>query len=91
MSVKASISLTEAQEAFARDMVAQGRFSSLSAVFQHGLDLLRERTAAEATEIEALRLLIEERRAGRFVGMPESRARTRAMLDRKRAALGLQG
>ena len=37
MSVKASISLTETQEAFARELVAQGRYSSLSAVLQQGL------------------------------------------------------
>lgn len=89
MSVKASISLTESQDAFARDLVAQGRFPSLSAVLQHGLDLLRERTESEAAERDALRALLDERRAGRFVGLDEGRARTSAMLDRKQSALGL--
>ncbi len=91
MSIKASVSLTDSQDAFARGMVAQGRYPSLSAVVQQGLELLRERTEAEAAETEALRLLLEERRAGRFVGPEEGRARTRAMLDRKRAGLGLPG
>ena len=36
MSVKASISLTEAQEAFARELVADGRYPSRSAVLQQG-------------------------------------------------------
>jgi antitoxin ParD1/3/4 len=89
MTVKASISLTDAQDAFARDLVAQGRFPSLSAVMQHGIELLREQTAASAAEIEALRTLIEERRSGRFVEVHEGRARTRAMIDRKKTSLGL--
>jgi antitoxin ParD1/3/4 len=36
MSVKASILLTEAQEAFTRALVADGRYPSLSAVLQQG-------------------------------------------------------
>ena len=46
MSVKASVSLTEQQDAFARDQVRQGRYASLSAVVQRGLELLREETEA---------------------------------------------
>jgi len=84
MSVKASISLTETQDAFARDLVGQGRFPSLSAVMQQGLELLREQTEAKELEAEALRALIQERRAGQFADMNEGRARTRAMLTRKK-------
>jgi antitoxin ParD1/3/4 len=36
MSVKASILLTEAQEAFTRALVADGRYPSRSAVLQQG-------------------------------------------------------
>ena len=89
MSVKASISLTEPQDAFARDLVGQGRFPSLSAVLQQGLELLREQTEAKALETEALRTLIQERRSGQFVDMDESRVRTRAMLAAKKTANGL--
>jgi antitoxin ParD1/3/4 len=89
MSVKASISLTETQDAFARDLVGQGRFPSLSAVMQQGLELLREQTEAKELEAEALRALIQERRAGQFVDMTEGRARTRAMLTRKKTRHGL--
>ena len=89
MSVKASISLTETQDAFARDLVGQGRYPSLSAVMQQGLELLREQTEAKALESEALRALVQERRAERFVDMDESRVRTRAILERKKAQHGL--
>ncbi len=83
MSVKASISLTEAQEAFARELVAEGCYPSLSAVLQQGLELLRQQTEAREVENAALRALLEERRQGRFVGLREGRQRTRAMLARK--------
>ncbi len=89
--VKASISPTEAPDALARDRAARGRFPSLGAVRRRGLDLPRERTEGEAAEVEARRLLIEARRAGRVVGPEEGRARTRALLDRKRADLGPSG
>ncbi|MAM61320.1 type II toxin-antitoxin system ParD family antitoxin [Maritimibacter sp. UBA3975] len=85
MSVKASISLTETQDAFARELVAQGRFPSMSAVLQHGLELMRD----QSTTTEALRVLLDERRRGDFVSLDAGRADTEAMLARKRADLGL--
>ena len=89
MSVKASISLSESQDAFARDLVAQGRFASVSAVMQQGLELLRAETEARAAETEALRALLKERRDGTFSDMQEMRHSTRAMLARKKAQHGL--
>lgn len=89
MTVKASISLTDAQERFARRLVAEGRFSSLSAVMQHGLDRLRQEVEREEAEREALRALLEERRRGPFVPMDEFRERTERMIARKRAESGL--
>lgn len=91
MTVKASISLTDRQDAFARALVSEGRYPSLSAVLQRGLEMLREETEARATETEALRRLLAERRDGGFISEAEARARTDAMLSRKRAALGLDG
>lgn len=91
MSVKASISLTDAQDDFARGLVAAGRFPSLSAVMQRGLEMLREETEARAAETEALRALLAERREGRFVEVAEARDRTEAMLRARRAAHGLAG
>lgn len=67
MTVKTSISLTDDQEAFARSLIARGRYSSLSAVLQQGLELLRRDDEAHALKIRALQLLIDERRTGSFV------------------------
>lgn len=91
MSVKASISLTDAQESFARDLVAQGRYASLSAVLQQGLDLLRQQTEAQDAELAGLRLLIAERKAGQFLSAAVAEEQTARMLARKRAEHGLAG
>lgn len=85
MSVKASISLTESQEAYARELVAQGRYSSLSAVLQQGLELLRE----QSQTTDALRELLDKRRASPFVSLEEGRQSTCDMIARKRAERGL--
>ena len=81
MTGEVSISLTERQDEFARALVRQGRYSSLSAVVQQGLDLLRRKIEAE--EI-ALRALMEERRAGPFVSAREMERRVAELLERKR-------
>ncbi|WP_114860778.1 ribbon-helix-helix domain-containing protein [Azospirillum brasilense] len=86
MTVKTSISLTDEQEAFARSLVETGQYPSLSAVLQRGLDMLRRDTERSNAEIEALRLLIDQRRAGAFVDLDDGEAETRAMLERKRRA-----
>lgn len=91
MTIKASISLTDRQDDFARGLVASGEFPSLSAVVQRGIEMLREDTEARRAETEALRALLAERRQGPFLGEAEARRRTGAMLDQKRAALGLDG
>ena len=85
MSVKASISLTESQEAYARKLVAEGRFSSMSAVVQQGLELLREQS--ETTD--ALRAVLDQRRTGTFVSIGEGHQGTQDMIARKRAENGL--
>lgn len=85
MSVKASISLTEAQEAYARRLVAEGRYPSLSAVFQHGLELLRD----QSQTTDALRALLARRQEGGFVTPAEGARATQAMIAHKRAARGL--
>lgn len=89
MSVKASISISEQQEAFARALVEDGRFSSLSAVVQRGLDLLREETALKEAELAALRALLEERRSGIFLDDEAGRQQTEAMIAAKKAQYGL--
>ncbi|MDE2814978.1 MAG: type II toxin-antitoxin system ParD family antitoxin [Gemmatimonadota bacterium] len=89
MTVKSSISLTDEQHAFARSLVEAGRYPSLSAVLQQGVDLLRRRMDAEELEIEALRELLSRRRERAFVDAEEMDARLDRMLARKRRAHGL--
>jgi antitoxin ParD1/3/4 len=84
MSVKSSISLTDQQDAFARNLIEQGRYSSLSAVLQNGLDLLRQKTEAEESETAALKTLLSERQEGSFVTGEEMQSRLADMIDGKR-------
>ena len=91
MTVKSSISLNDAQDSFARELMARGGYSSLSAVVQQGLELLRQKTEADEVEIKALRLLLNERQKGAFVGADEMRALSSQMIAEKRRARGLDG
>ena len=89
MTFKTSISLTDDQEAYARGLVENGQYSSLSAVLQRGLDMLRQENDLHEAELEALRTLIDRRRQGPFVDLDQGEADTRAMLERKRKARDL--
>ncbi|RVG97935.1 type II toxin-antitoxin system ParD family antitoxin [Sinorhizobium meliloti] len=84
MSVKSSISLTDQQDAFARSLVESGRYSSLSSVLQQGLELLRQKTEAEALETAALREVIQRRLNGPMISATEMESRVAAMIERKR-------
>ena len=84
MTVKSSISLSDEQHAFARTLVAAGRFASISAVLQHGVEVLRQQMADEALERAALVEVLAQRRSGDFVSGTEMEARLRKMLARKR-------
>jgi antitoxin ParD1/3/4 len=86
MTAKTSVSLTDDQEAYARSLVESGQYPSLSAVLQRGLDMLRRESEMRDAELEALRSLIDRRRAGVFVDLDAGEAETRAMLTRKRNA-----
>ncbi len=86
MTVKTSISLTDEQDAYARHLVETGRYPSLSAVLQRGLDMLRRETETHEADLEALRTLIDQRRAGPFVSLDEIEAETRALRERRRRA-----
>jgi antitoxin ParD1/3/4 len=85
MTVKTSVSLTDSQEAFARDLVERGRYPSLSAVLQHGLELLRSEREIEDAELAALRRLLKARRGGEFVSVSKARERTQRMIRAKKA------
>lgn len=91
MSVKASVSISEQQDAYARDLVKQGRFASMSAVIQQGLDLLRKQEETELLEAAALRVILEERVGGRFVSSTDFAKQADQMLDQKRRNLALDG
>lgn len=89
MSVKASVSMSDQQDSFARQLVAEGKFSSVSAVVQRGLDLLRHETDLQEAEVAALRSLLEERRQGEFLSLSEGRDLTEQMIEAKKAEYGL--
>lgn len=84
MTEQTLISVTDDQEAYARSLVESGQYPSLSAVLQRGLDRPRRESEMRNAELEALRLLIDQRRAGDFVDIEMGEAETRAMLSRKR-------
>lgn len=89
MTVKSSISLTDEQAAFARQLVEKGRFPSVSAALQQGLELLRRRLENDELELEALRTLLVERRKGKFVSSDEMKDAIAGAATRKRAEHGL--
>ena len=89
MTVKSSISLTDAQHAFAKALVEAGRYASLSAVLQQGVDLLRQRMDAEELGTAALRELLSRRREGGFVSAERMDTRLARMIAEKRRAHGL--
>ena len=89
MTVKSSISLTDSQDAFARELVEQGRYPSVSAVLQQGLEMLRLRTEGEELEVAALRTLIGARRRGEFVGGAAMQDAISAVAGKKRRTYGV--
>jgi antitoxin ParD1/3/4 len=89
MSVKASVSISKTQDVFARNLVKHGRYSSLSAVVQHGIELVKAEAELREAETAALRTLLSERAGGAFMGMADARAETEAMVAKKRAERGL--
>jgi antitoxin ParD1/3/4 len=88
MTVKPSVSLTDAQYTFALEMVAQGRYASVSAVLQQGLELLRNQAEAEELETAALRALLASRARETVMDAAAFEARIGAMIDERRRAFG---
>ncbi|KJF71104.1 MULTISPECIES: type II toxin-antitoxin system ParD family antitoxin [Rhizobium/Agrobacterium group] len=89
MSVKASVSISDQQDIFARRLVEEGRYASLSAVVQRGLELLRQETELKDAELAALRDLLTERGQGKFISVEDGKDRTAAMIAAKKASYGL--
>jgi antitoxin ParD1/3/4 len=86
MTVKSSISLTDDQHEFAKTLVAAGRFPSVSAVLQRGVELLREQLGDEALERAALAEILAQRSGGRFVSADAMAERLARLIERKRRA-----
>jgi antitoxin ParD1/3/4 len=89
MTVKTSISLPDSQAKYARDLVERGLFPSLSAIAQHGIEVLRQKDEATRVDTEALKALLEERAKGPFVGVDEFRVRTDKILTEASAKYAL--
>lgn len=85
MTVKTSVSLSDEQDRYARGLVDAGKFPSVSAVVQHGIELLREDRERRDAELEALRTLIDDRRKGPFIDLDGGEADIRATLAAKRS------
>ena len=90
MTVKSSISLSDEQHTFAKTLVEIGRYSSVSAVLQQGLDLLRGQIESETLERSALAELLQERRSGAFISGEDMDQRLSLMFIKKRKEHGIQ-
>lgn len=91
MTVKSSISLTDDQHSFAKTLVDSGRFPSVSAVLQQGVELLRGKIEDEALERAALAEILGKRRSGAFVAAAKMDSRLARMIARKRRAHAVRG
>lgn len=84
MTVKSSVSLTDEQHAFAKALVEAGRYASVSAVLQQGVDLLRRRLEDDELERMALREVLARRREGGFVDAKRMDRRLAEVIEAKR-------
>ena len=78
MVVKSSVSLLEDQHAFAKALVGAGRFPSVSAVLQQGLELLQQQEADAQADRAALQVLLQQRAKGAFISADQLRAKLAA-------------
>ena len=78
MVVKSSVSLREDQHAFAKALVVAGRFPSVSAVLQQGLDMLKQQEADAHADRAALQVLLQQRANGAFISADQLRTRLAA-------------
>jgi antitoxin ParD1/3/4 len=73
--IKSSVSLRDDQHAFAKSLVEAGRFPSVSAVLQQGLDLLQQQDADIQADRAALQALLQQRAKGAFISADQLRAK----------------
>jgi len=63
MTVKPTISLTDQAYGFAKTLVNNGKFASLSAVMQYGILLIQREEAEHQAHLEAIRSDLDQRAA----------------------------
>ena len=90
MTVKPSISLTNEQHSFAKELVEAGRYSSVSAVLQQGIDLLRQRMQDEDLQRAELKALLDQRAACVFVSGAQMDNSIARMIAEKRRTHAVQ-
>ena len=90
MTVKSSISLTDEQHRFVKELVEAGRYSSVNAVLQQGIDLLRQRMQDDELQRTALKALLDQRAAGAFVSGAQMDKTIARMITKKRRAYAVQ-
>ena len=89
MTVNISVSITDQQAEYARKQVAEGRFSSTSAVIQQALEAKRKEDEEYEAEKEAFRTLLERRAKGGFVPLSTFRENMMRTLDQKAGTFDL--
>ena len=89
MSVRISVFLSERQYQFARRLVDEGSYASLSAVVRRGIELMREEIELKEGELAALKTLIERRTDAPFISDEEGRKRTLDLIAKKKKENGL--
>ena len=84
--MKSSISLTDEQHSFAKELVEAGRYSSVSAMLRQGIDLLRQRMQDDDLHRTALKALLDQRSAEAFVsGAQMDKTIARTIAEKRRA------
>lgn len=87
MTIECSISLTDEHHSFAKALVDTGRYASVSAVIQQGIEDRRQRLEVDDLERRTRCKILSRRRSGEFVGAEEMDERLRRMLAGKRPAI----
>ncbi|MGJ3230597.1 MAG: type II toxin-antitoxin system ParD family antitoxin [Oceanicaulis sp.] len=82
------ISLSAEQEAFARSLVEQGRYSDIDQVFAQAIELLRLESEGGGVATTGLADVLADRRKGPFLSADELRSELDLRLARNRAGRG---
>ena len=75
MTVKPTVSLTDQAYEFAKALVARGKFASLSAVVQHGVQLVEREEDTHRARLEAIRADLTQRAAQPSISTDEMETR----------------